>query len=306
MSSNFSSTWASVRTSHPSSHNLILTNSNLIVSFCCTVILSTVVQACDVERINKDHGMVHSKARAAMASRTTTDALYIFTNESLLHKKAQLPPVHGTFESFIAAVAAPGPETENVLSTLSNLDVGEFLPAETSPSRHGAGDDTDGTSSGDDGASSSDDDEEDDDYVYVKNAEVPDGFESVVMPDPLAYIPNDAIQNHYLMLCCDDLEWMLGKIIKMNKPSARLQLNVEWKQGDTAGQQAKLSNYFVVGGDASPTPGSWFYVKMSRFSEASPSRRRARGEEEEESKGGDGSEEEGGGGGGDGDADMAI
>ena len=87
--------------------------------------------------------------------------------------------------------------------------------------------------------------------VYVKNAEVPDGFESVVMPNPLAYIPNDAIQNHYLMLCCDDLEWMLGKIIKMNKPTARLQLNVEWKQGDTAGQQAKLSNYFVVGGDAS-------------------------------------------------------
>ena len=56
MSSNVSSTWASVRTSHPSSHNLILTDSNLIVSFCCTVILPTVVRACDVERINKDHG----------------------------------------------------------------------------------------------------------------------------------------------------------------------------------------------------------------------------------------------------------
>ena len=33
-------------------------------------------------------------------------------------------------------------------------------------------------------------------------------------------------------------------------------------RGFTAGQQARLSDYFAVGGDASPTPGSWFYVKM--------------------------------------------
>ena len=41
---------------------------------------------------------------------------------------------------------------------------------------------------------------------------------------------------------------MLGKVLKMNRPTARLQLNVQWKEGDVAGQQAKLSDYFTVGG----------------------------------------------------------
>jgi len=97
------------------------------------------------------------------------------------------------------------------------------------------------------------------------------------MPDPVAYIPNGAIQNHVAMLRCDDLEWMLGKIIKMNKPTARLQLNAEWKQGDAAGQQAKLSDYSfrgrgrhsdtglvvlrqnvqIFGSEPKPPPGSW-------------------------------------------------
>ena len=52
---------------------------------------------------------------------------------------------------------------------------------------------------------------------------MPEGFNSVVMAEPPAYIPNEAIDNHYIMLCCDDdLEWMLGKVLRMNKPTARL------------------------------------------------------------------------------------
>ena len=80
---------------------------------------------------------------------------------------------------------------------------------------------------------------------------------------------------------------MLGKIIKMNKSTARLQLNVEWKQGDVAGQQAKLSNYFAVDGDERPTAGKWFYVKSSRSAtslSSRASRRRPRGEGGEESE----------------------
>ena len=54
---------------------------------------------------------------------------------------------------------------------------------------------------------------------------------------------------------------MLGKVLKMNRPTARLQLNVQWKEGDVAGQQAKLSDYFTVGGGGeSATPGKWFHV----------------------------------------------
>ena len=108
------------------------------------------------------------------------------------------------------------------------------------------------------------------------------------MAEPPTYIPNDAIGSYYIMLCCDDLEWMLEKIIKMNKSTARLQLNVEWKQGDVAGQQAKLSNYFAAGGDERPTAGKWFYVKSPRSAtslSSRASRRRSRGEGGEESKG---------------------
>ena len=115
------------------------------------------------------------------------------------------------------------------------------------------------------------------------------------MAEPPTYIPNDAIDSHYIMLCCDDLEWMLGKIIKMNKSTARLQLNVEWKQGDVAGQQAKLSNYFAVGGDERPTPGKWFYVKSPRSAtslSSRASRRRPRGEGDEESNEDSGDEQE--------------
>ena len=50
-------------------------------------VLSIVMHACAVERINKGHGYVHSKARASLGNETTQDCLYIFTNESLLYKK---------------------------------------------------------------------------------------------------------------------------------------------------------------------------------------------------------------------------
>ena len=49
-------------------------------------ILATVTQACCVERINKSHGMVHSKARASVGSETTIGYVYVFTMECLLHK----------------------------------------------------------------------------------------------------------------------------------------------------------------------------------------------------------------------------
>ena len=55
----------------------------------CTMayeVLAVVTQACAVERINKTHGNIHSKARASMGSDTTNDCLYVVTNECLLYK----------------------------------------------------------------------------------------------------------------------------------------------------------------------------------------------------------------------------
>ena len=232
-----------------------------------------------------------------MGSRTVLEALYIFTNESLLHKMHTKPVNLTSFESFVASLSIDDSERSDVLTSLSTIEIGDYLPAveSTPPAPRGDGDDSDDVASDPGSDSSGDDEEEDDDYVYLKDAEVPDGFEAVVMAEPPTYIPNDAIDSHYIMLCCDDLEWMLGKIIKMNKSTARLQLNVEWKQGDVAGQQAKLSNYFAVGGDDRPTAGKWFYVKSSRpaTSQSSrASRRRPRGEGDEESNEDSGDEQE--------------
>ena len=232
-----------------------------------------------------------------MGSRTVLEALYIFTNESLLHKMHTKPVNLTSFESFVASLSIDDSETSDVLTSLSTIEIGDYLPAveSTPPAPRGDGDDSDDVASDPGTDSSGDDEEEDDDYVYLKDAEVPDGFEAVVMAEPPTYIPNDAIDSHYIMLCCDDLEWMLGKIIKMNKSTARLQLNVEWKQGDVAGQQAKLSNYFAVGGDDRPTAGKWFYVKSSRSATSQSSRasrRRPRGEGGEESNEDSGDEQE--------------
>ena len=147
-----------------------------------------------------------SKARASMGSRTTIDSLYIFTNESLLHKEKIKPVTLTSFESFVASCNIPAAEADDVLTSLSTLDIGDYLPAENirsdDPAR-GSDDIGDGTadSSGDDDGSDEDDEEEDGgDYVYIKNAEVPEGFNSVVMAEPPAYIPNEAIGNLYIML----------------------------------------------------------------------------------------------------------
>ena len=232
-----------------------------------------------------------------MGSRTVLEALYIFTNEPLLHKMHTKPANLTSFESFVASLSIDDSERSDVLTSLSTIEIGDYLPAiePTPPAPRGGGDDSDDVASDPGSDSSGDDEEEDDDYVYLREAEVPDGFEAVVMAEPPTYIPNDAIDSHYIMLCCDDLEWMLGKIIKMNKSTARLQLNVEWKQGDVAGQQAKLSNYFAVGGDERPTAGKWFYVKSSRSATSQSSRasrRRPRGEGDEESNEDSGDEQE--------------
>ena len=92
--------------------------------------MPTATQACAVERINKNHGCVHSKARAAMGSRTTIGSLYIFTNEeSLLHKETIEPVTLTSFESFVASCNIPAAEAGDVLTSLGTLGIGDYLPA---------------------------------------------------------------------------------------------------------------------------------------------------------------------------------
>lgn len=319
MSASSSVTWGPVSTDIALFETFLLAAPVLSVTLNChfrTEIMSTVTQACAVERINKGQGFVHSKARASMSNKTTSDALYTFTNESLLNKLTTSPAVLGTFESFMLSMPSSDMDSSDVLSTISNVDIGDYLPAESRsgtarparrrpqqrrPRRGDADDDDMGEQDNDDDDDDDDmgehdddafeedsdeeEEEEEDDYIYLTTSDVPGGFESVVMPSTLAYIPNNALDSHYIMLCCDDLGWMLGKIDKFNGASKRLQLNVLWKVGDLAAQQAKLSDYFNPESGEDAKPGNWFYIKSSRTT--TENRRRSRGEGEAESKGND-------------------
>ena len=62
-----------------------------------------------------------------------------------------------------------------------------------------------------------------------------------------------------MLLCCDDLAWMLGKIVKY-KPRARVfNFDMQWKADTTQQHGVKLAAYHQQGRDAEA--GSWLYLK---------------------------------------------
>ena len=275
-------------------------------------VLSIVTQACAVERINKSHGWVHSKARASMGCETTSDALYIFTNECLIHKKEAKPAVLGSFESFISSLGEPSADLNDVLSTLSNIDVADYLPAERSDaptttvrsrSRRPTGstgeeddddepdheDEDDEQDEEDENDEEDETDEEDDEdpFVYLPTADIPEGFESVTVATPVTFIPADAIDGLAIMLCCDDLEWMLGKIDKYKPRAKKFQFDVQWRPGHVEQQHVDLDKYFKPETDEPPQAGSWFYIKNSRGSTVSRRRSHPESKNDDEDDGDD-------------------
>ena len=64
-----------------------------------------------------------------------------------------------------------------------------------------------------------------------------------------------------MLLCCDDLAWMLGKIVKY-KPRARVfNFDMQWKADTTQQHGVKLAAYHQQGRDAEA--GSWLYLKKT-------------------------------------------
>ena len=181
--------------------------SERLFGMMCVEVLSIVTQACAVERINKDHGCVHNRARASMANHTTRKALYIFTNESLLQKLKGVDrpnPLRLTsFELFLSN-AMPPVDGQDIISKLVQAPVSSFLPAgEDRPrSTPGAREDTEDmdedfpegapVSDSDSASSSMNDDDEldggDGGYIHLADSSPPDGSESYEIPDPAAFI----------------------------------------------------------------------------------------------------------------------
>ena len=261
-------------------------------------VLAVVTQACAVERINKTHGNIHSKARASMGSDTANDCLYVFTNECLLHELEAKPAVLGSFEAFVAALDLPADDLEDVLQNIQHVNISDYLPAESAdapppsaPRRHprGRGDDGDDDDDNDDEPDEEeeeeeegdDEEEEDDGYVYLPDADVPAGFESVIVSDPVAFIPAEAIDHHAIMLLCGDSEWMLGKIVKYKPRAKKFQLDVEWAPGTIRQQHVGLKKCFFHDSGEPPEPRNWFYLTWARSREGTEPRRRGRDDGDE-------------------------
>ena len=65
-----------------------------------------------------------------MGSRTTVlEALCIFVNEPLLHNMHTKPVNLTSFESFVASLSIDDSETSDVLTSLSTIEIGDYLPA---------------------------------------------------------------------------------------------------------------------------------------------------------------------------------
>jgi hypothetical protein len=96
--------------------------------------------ACAVERLNKGHSNLHSKARASLKPTTVLRALYVYTNEQLLYKASlehdlMLEKQHrqqrkATASELEALAHFTAEDAEENLASLANLDGGEYLPAD--------------------------------------------------------------------------------------------------------------------------------------------------------------------------------
>ena len=259
-------------------------------------ILSVVTHACAVERINKSHGWIHSKARASMANHTTRKGLYIFTNECLLHKLRpdnRPKPIELTsFETFLVRNAT-AVDAEDILSTISNAPVADYLPAERedrpapsrrAPRRTSADDDDDdddvdmeeddeaeSVNSLDeaDGPGSSDDEEidEDDGYIYLDEPTPPEGFENYEMPETAHFLnPSEITKGGwYLLLCIDDGSWWLGKIKSYSSRAKTWNFTIQWGCSEAPERQSvKLENYFRPASGEPAVSGNWVYLKQPR------------------------------------------
>ena len=117
-----------------------------------------------------------------------------------------------------------------------------------------------------------------DDRIILTHYAVPDGFRAVKDSElgrPPALLGQSAVERGdlYLIICCDDGDWMMGRIAK-HKPNAKsFQYDVAWSETSRVCQQGlRLEDLFDPDGDVA-LPGSWRYLR--KVSErASPERSR--------------------------------
>jgi len=206
-------------------------------------VLSIITHACQVERINKNHGMVHSKARAALSNSNTSKLLSIFTNQELQRKYETPAPRIYTYNGLLSQVSIGDADDDDVLSRIIHLDVTEYLPAERL-----------------DEESSEDEEmeETENDVLTFDSFQVPSSFTLIT---EAAFLSADVVAagGFYVLQYWGTSTWNLG-VIKKYKPNARVyNFDVNWEGDAVRSQQLKLDMYYD--GTSDPEPGNWVYLK---------------------------------------------
>ena len=123
--------------------------------------------------------------------------------------------------------------------------------------------DDDGEQVYDSGDSGDADSDEDEGAVLLKKCEAPFGF--VICDLPVGsdnFIPDKDAKKPYVLLCCDSLDWKLGKIVKFKPRAKKFNFEVQWSS-IIEHQQLLLSQNYDYDADATPVPGDWVYLKKA-------------------------------------------
>ena len=101
------------------------------------------------------------------------------------------------------------------------------------------------------------------DVVYFNAFEIPDGFRLVELGNPPAFLSAGEIESRsvYMLLCVDDLSWVLGKIVKYKPRAKKINFDVQWSPDVDQHQGVQLAKYYSVG--TAPEPGHWVYIERA-------------------------------------------
>ena len=225
-------------------------------------ILAIVPHACTVERVNKAHDYVCSKARAALGCKTAQKQLFVVVNEQLLYKADQALADRAKEAQREACTATETEaysleDAEAELSSLDQLQANDCLPAENQEEK--SDDDED------------DDEESEDEEECTAFDEfcTPDGFSGVDKPETLIEAAS-AKDYHVLVYYLDsegDYEtpgmWWLGKVVNFNE-KRRKNFKLEWTSSLITLQGLELENYYDKDATPEPKAGDWAYLKWNR------------------------------------------
>ncbi|KAK3260847.1 hypothetical protein CYMTET_30223 [Cymbomonas tetramitiformis] len=212
---------------------------------------AAVNHACGVERVNKNHQLVHTKERASMGEERVMRAVYCYSN-LMLDRKPKIP-----FEQFLESTL-PEEEQEELFDSLQFEVAQQNLPASGQAQLRSASDSEE--ESEDDGGSEDQAAEMDvDDFV------VPKGF--TLVPKPVGLLQGvEDLRELYAMMLWDHVEsrtciWEVGKVQKFAGRRRRHNYDILWSEG-LRGSHLALDKYVNVD-DEQHELGDWVYLRKN-------------------------------------------